>query len=202
MSRTVVILVTGIPCTGKSTLARRLARDLGLPLVSRDDIKEVLFDDLGWKDRDWSKKLGIASWHLLYYFVELLLGTWQPFVVENYFKPDFDSQKFRDLRARHDFQALQIRCTTDGETLFERFKRRSESGQRHRGHTDHENYAEFEKRLITGTVDVLDIGGQTLEVDATDWQGIDYAALLTAVKRRLRADGNPLAGLATNTDAP
>lgn len=201
MSRTVLILVTGLPCTGKSTLAKRLARDLALPLVSRDEIKEVLFDHLGWKDRDWSRKLGIASWHLLYYFVELLLVSRQSFVVENYFKPDFDTRKFHNLRARHDFQALQIRCTTDGETLFERFKRRSESGERHRGHIDHQNYAEFEKQLIEGTVDVLDIGGATLDVDTTDWQGMDYTALLAAVKRRLPTDGNSLAGFATSTDA-
>jgi predicted kinase len=201
MSRTVLILVTGLPCTGKSTLANRLARDLGLPLVGRDDIKEVLFDNLGWKDRDWSKKLGIASWHLLYYFVELLLATGQSFVVENYFKSDFDTQKFRQLRARYDFQALQIRCTTDGETLFERFKRRSETGERHRGHTDHQNYAEFEQQLMAGTCDMLDIGGETLDVDTTDLASLDYAALLTAVKRRLPADGDPRSQYPTTSDA-
>ncbi len=201
MSRPVLILVTGLPCTGKSTLAKRLARDLGLPLVSRDDIKEVLFDNLGWKDRDWSKKLGIASWHLLYYFVDLLLATRQSFVVENYFKPDFDTQKFRDLRARYDYHALQIRCTTDGETLFERFKRRSESGERHRGHTDHQNHAEFEQQLRAGTCDMLDIGGETLDVDTTDLAGIDYAALLTAVERRLPADANPRSQSSTTSEA-
>ena len=36
-----LILVTGLPCSGKTTLAVRMADELGLPLVTKDDIKEV-----------------------------------------------------------------------------------------------------------------------------------------------------------------
>lgn len=46
-----VILVNGLPATGKTTLARRIATDLRLPLLAKDAIKETLFDTLGWSDR-------------------------------------------------------------------------------------------------------------------------------------------------------
>jgi predicted kinase len=41
------VLVAGWPGSGKSTLAAALARQAGLPLLAKDEIKEVLMDELG-----------------------------------------------------------------------------------------------------------------------------------------------------------
>ena len=45
-----VIIVSRPPCTGKTTLGQRIARELEFPFVNKDNIKELLFDRLGWKD--------------------------------------------------------------------------------------------------------------------------------------------------------
>ena len=67
-SRT-VILVTGLPAAGKTTVSRALSEALTLPLLSKDTIKESLFDVLGVRDREWSLRLGAAAnsvlWALL-----------------------------------------------------------------------------------------------------------------------------------------
>ena len=42
----VLVLVTGPPASGKTTLARPLAAALGRPLIGKDLINEALFDAL------------------------------------------------------------------------------------------------------------------------------------------------------------
>jgi adenylate kinase family enzyme len=42
-----VVIVSGAPGAGKSTMAGPLAGELGFPLLSKDVIKETLFDVVG-----------------------------------------------------------------------------------------------------------------------------------------------------------
>lgn len=57
----VYVLVTGLPGSGKTTIAEPLAAALDLPLLARDTIKEALWDALGGGDLAWSRRLGAAS---------------------------------------------------------------------------------------------------------------------------------------------
>ena len=41
------ILVAGIPAAGKSTMAKAISKRLKLPIISKDGIKELLFDNVG-----------------------------------------------------------------------------------------------------------------------------------------------------------
>ena len=57
------ILVAGMPASGKSTIAVRISESLGIPMLSKDSIKEVLFDDLGFHSRAEKVQLGTAAMH-------------------------------------------------------------------------------------------------------------------------------------------
>lgn len=182
----VIIIVTGLPCTGKTTLARQIAARFRLPLLTKDMFKETLFDTLGWQDRAWSRKLSIASIALLYQLLEVQLQAGRSCVVESNFAPELATPQFRALQARYAFTPFQILCVADGETLFARFVQRSESGERHPGHVDTTTYDEFRESLRRGRVASLDIGGRLIEVDTTNFAAIDYEALFAGLAEALQ----------------
>jgi predicted kinase len=63
-----VVLVSGAPGSGKTTLAGPLAAELGFALLGKDRIKETLHDALGAPASDlaWSNQLGAAAMELLW----------------------------------------------------------------------------------------------------------------------------------------
>ena len=182
MESKILIIVSGAPCTGKTTLANKIADQFHLPLVSKDDIKESLFHSLGTKDREWSKQLGISSYRLLYYFMESIIRVGHSLIVESNFQDQYDSEQFQNMIKKYGVTPIQIQCKTKGEVLFERFKERSESGERHPGHVDHLNYSEFEKDLLKGSYEPLNVEGEVVYVDTTDFTKIDYNGLFRKIQ--------------------
>ena len=61
-----VLLVNGVPASGKSTVARAVAEANGWPLLTLDTVKEAFFDHLGTGDRDFSRLLGKASYQAIF----------------------------------------------------------------------------------------------------------------------------------------
>lgn len=184
MESTPLIIILGPPATGKTTLGRRLAADLRLPFLSRDDFKERLFDRLGWRDREWSRQLGVASWDLLWHAVECQLAAGKAAIAESNFNGPLATAKVRELAARYDFAPVQINCVTAGAVLVERHRRRAESGERHPGHVDYLESvrAELRDTLLRGRYEPLAIGGRTIELDTTDFAALDYDGLLATLR--------------------
>jgi predicted kinase len=61
------ILVSGAPGSGKTTLARKLAEAIGFEMISKDAIKEALFDVLGpLEDDPRTRKLSRAAMAVLW----------------------------------------------------------------------------------------------------------------------------------------
>jgi len=55
------VVVSGLPGSGKTTLARQLAPALGLRLIDKDDILERLFESKGIGDAAWRRALSRES---------------------------------------------------------------------------------------------------------------------------------------------
>ena len=182
MKPPLLLIITGPPCSGKTTLGTRLANDLKLPYLYKDGIKELLFNTLGWKDRPWSRQLGHASSEILYYVAEALLSAGCSLTLESNFYPEFTTPKLLAIRARYPFEPFIVQCTASREILFQRFKQRAESSQRHPGHLDHTLYAEFEETSFDDDRYRLEISGTCVKIDTSDFQRVDYNGLVEQIR--------------------
>jgi predicted kinase len=181
-----LLIISGPPCTGKTTLGRQLACDLGLPFIHKDGFKELLFDSLGWSDREWSKRVGGASYRLMFYFAEALLKARCSFALEANFYPEFHTGLFTALQQKFPYYPLQVNCQANPEIILERFQARASTSERHPGHVDDSTVSELAAALSHNRHLPLPLGGEVWVVDTTDFDQLDYPALLRAVKAAAR----------------
>jgi predicted kinase len=165
MSEPILVVVAGPPASGKSTLAERLAEALELPLVTKDGIKETLFDSLGTGERDWSRQLGEASWQVLFHVVEAALRGGSSLVVEGNFEPAYAQAGFASMPP---FRAVQVYCTAPPEIFVARYRERVDAGERHPGHVDEDVQRELVDSLATGRWRPLELGGPLVEAGHDD----------------------------------
>jgi predicted kinase len=161
------VLVGGWPGSGKSTLAAALAAELALPLLAKDEIKEVLVDALGAPaDVAASRRLGRAA-----VVAMLRVAVRCPGAV-------LDSTWFdytRPLVAALPGAVVEVRTALSRERARERYLARA--GGRHAGHLDLER---TEEELWGRPVEPLGVG-PLVEVDTSG--PVDLPALAA----RLRA---------------
>lgn len=79
-----VVLVNGVPASGKSRLAKSLSQRTGWPVLSLDGIKNPFLEHIGDVDRDFNRTLGKASYQAIWSFIrEAPAGS--TFIVDAWF---------------------------------------------------------------------------------------------------------------------
>lgn len=184
MFKSLLIIISGPPCAGKTTLGKRLAEAFNLPFFNKDEIKELLFERLGWRDRPWSKMLSLASYDLLFYFAESQLRVGNSLIVESNFDATVHTRRFLDLKEKYGFVGFEVQCRAESEVLLGRFKRRADRGERHPGHVDLLTITELSEILSKGEQPSLGIGEEIFIIDTTDFNAIDYTSLYSRINLR------------------
>ncbi len=158
--------MNGLPCSGKTTLAREISRKYNLPLYEKDKVKEILFDTLGWNDVAWSRKLSSASKQVLFYMISEEIGVGHSMIVECNFLKEYDSIPIQTAILGKECQIIQILCHAPGDVLIERFRKRT--GSRHPGHNDEILLSEIQFPLHKGKAFPLEIEGALFEVETSE----------------------------------
>jgi predicted kinase len=162
-----ILVISGAPASGKTTLALRMRSELGWPLLAKDAIKESLFDALGWSDRAWSKRVSGASYALMFGLARELIDAGNSCVLEANFRWVETQHHFASIAAGRDIRYVQAFCTADAERLVSRMKARIAANERHPGHVDAAAAAELEGELRNRPLQPLPLGEQPLVYDSS-----------------------------------
>jgi len=170
------VLVNGLPGAGKTTLARELAGRLGLPLFSKDVIKEAHADVLGtrrdgWPQRRWNTAIGAAASETMW---ALLADAPAGAVLESCWPADVRGLVTAGLLRAGNPAAVEIWCDVPLATARRRFEARH---PRHPIHGDALTDDEWERWRRTARP--LDVG-PTLHVDTT--RPLDAEAVIAWIR--------------------
>ena len=191
-----MVVVTGLPGTGKTTIANHLSERLALPGFRKDEFKEILFDVLGWSDKDWSEALDGACYELLWRICDSELRAGRSLIVESNFEPGPHAPRILDLCRRHQARAIEIHCRTERHVLADRFKERVERGDRHPGHAERSQEvmeSEAIPKLLHEPDPLLGVTNLSLTVDTTDPDAINTAAITAWLTQAIAAEADEVA---------
>jgi predicted kinase len=154
-----LVVVSGAPGAGKSTIARELGASLRFRVLSLDPIKEALADVLGLGDEDWSNRVGDAAAEVVF----RLAAECPDAIAEGWWRGG------RRVRAVAEFAgAIEVFCRCDPELAGARVAARIGAG-RHPIHRDVINPAGVGAAAhiaaLAATVTPLGLGGPLVEVD-------------------------------------
>ena len=170
------VVVSGLPGSGKSTVAQQLAPALGLQLLDKDAILERLFESKGLGDAEWRRALSRESDWLLQ---AEAAGSAGAVLVSHWNVPGMDPNSGTPTAwiSKLSAKAVNVHCECPAEVSAGRFVKRT----RHPGHLDREK---SDAEILASIRDLARLGrlevGTRIEVDTS------HAFDLDAVLREIR----------------
>ena len=196
-----LIIIAGMPATGKSTVARKIAAAFSFPILEKDDIKEEMFDTIGYADLAEKRRLDVAANAILLRCAESVLKNGTSLIVVNNFDSNM-SDRVQSMIQRCGCDTVTVFLNGDPDVLYERYVARDQRGVRHQGHTFIDRYPPlpgddttrsmtreyFADRFEKNGMADFRLSGARIDVDATDPEKTDVEKLIADIRGFLKED--------------
>lgn len=193
-----IIIIAGMPASGKSTVAAKISKAFGYPILEKDAIKEELFDTIGFTNYAEKRRHDVAATAVLLRCTDALLQGGSSFICVNNFRPEVQTQ-LQEILDRNQCKCVTVFIGGDADEFYKRYVERDQKHLRHLGHVLQDHYPPHEDDSLDYTMTRQEfaekfeqlgmanfhIQGPRIEVDATHPELIDVDKLIEDIKQAL-----------------
>ena len=115
-----LIVITGDLAAGKSTLAFSLSKYYQIPFITKDSLKEIACDVIGYSFREENRELSIVATSDMIYFFKQCALVKQDLILEANFRTE-ELLEIKGLADEYNYNVVLLILTGDIPLLYQRF---------------------------------------------------------------------------------
>lgn len=179
-----MIIIAGMPASGKTTFANYLSATLHIPLVCKDRLKEILWDRIHYDGtlREESQKYGGAAYDLSFHFCEELMKCGVPLIFESNLGANCPPT-LEKLVEQYGYKVITVLFDGDVNVIHQRFVQRDRTEERHPGLVSgmrFDSADEFAKQ--TAACRGFSYWDHVIRVDTTDFEKVSYDEIVREIQ--------------------
>ena len=194
-----LVIIAGMPASGKSTVAKEIGKALSYPILEKDNIKEELFDVIGFQCYPEKQKMDVAATAVLLRVADDMLSCGQSIILVNNFRNDA-KEALQKLIDKHKAHCVLVFFGGDSDVFYQRYVERDNKHLRHLGHVLQDRYPplpgdsidyamtrdEFARKFESLGMTELEITARRIDIDATHPETIDVVTLTQEIQKALQ----------------
>jgi len=185
-----MIIISGMPATGKTTFATWLSSEICVPLLCRDrvlekytEIAKANFENLLLGDEEQKRILGHSIPSALYWFLcEEIMKSSSPLIIEFGF---YDQMKtiIDELIEKYNYQTINVHFDSSVETAHRRFNERRKTIDEKRKEIPFEHFVKtLEQEGRVKESKNFCYGDCIINVDTTDFSMVSYEGIAKQIR--------------------
>ncbi|MCL2386418.1 MAG: ATP-binding protein [Defluviitaleaceae bacterium] len=180
-----LILVSGMPATGKTTFASWLSKELRAPLVCYDNIKKKTFEILNRNinNLEQNNLFGAVAYDFFLFSIEEVM-TSSTLLIAEYFFSDQMKDTFHNLITKYQYETITVHMDCPVEVAHQRFHERNLNSLSHNSIRPTEiPITQFTE--VTKQNKDFRFGNRFIYVDTSDFSAVSYDNILAEIKCHL-----------------